>query len=73
MRKVEILDSKIVNNKVEPFSVGKFGLFHQWGDGFVEYEEGFAQCTVAIVELEDGSIETPPPTLIRFVKEESDG
>lgn len=40
--------------------------FHQWGTE--ANEDG--QYTVAIVELEDGSICLPPPEYITFNKEE---
>ena len=43
------------------------GLFHCWGQEYEEFAEGPGNFTVAIIELEDGSIITPHPTDIRFI------
>ena len=45
------------------------GKFHQWGVNFEEFESGPANYTVAIVELDDGSVEMVPANLIRFFNE----
>ena len=61
MRKVEVYN----NYKKEKLI--HVGTFHQWGVDAVEVCEGSAPVwTVAIVELEDGSIITPAPTEIKF-------
>ena len=44
------------------------GLFHQWGVNFEEFESGPANYTVAIVELDDGSVEMVPANLIKFIE-----
>lgn len=43
------------------------GYFHQWGNLFEEFEAGPGNCTVAIVEMPDGSIQTPAAMLVRFL------
>ena len=42
------------------------GLFHCWGSGYEEFENGPGNYTVAIVELDDGSIEEFLPYLVKF-------
>lgn len=43
------------------------GLFHQWGCSYEEFDSGPGNYTVAIVELEDGTIEEFMPHLIKFI------
>ena len=43
------------------------GVFHQWGVEYEEFENGAVNYTVAIVEMPDGTIQTPIPQLIRFL------
>lgn len=43
------------------------GLFHQWGSSFLEFETGPANFTVAIIEIEDGSIVEAMPPDVKFV------
>lgn len=40
------------------------GVFHQWG----HEQDGDESGPVAIVEMEDGTIMTPPACMVRFVK-----
>ena len=46
------------------------GIFHCWGleidDAQSDYGSSCASGTVGIVELEDGTIETPTPYLMKF-------
>lgn len=42
------------------------GMFHQWGVDFEEFDSGPGNYTVAIVELDDGTIVTPTTTNIKF-------
>jgi len=42
------------------------GLFHKWGSNYEEFEFGPGNYTVAIIELEDGTIEEVQPHLIKF-------
>lgn len=42
------------------------GLFHQWANNYEEFDEGPGNYTVALVELEDGTIEEVPPKNIKF-------
>lgn len=44
----------------------KSALFHAWGLDCIESEEGNASYSVAIVEFDDGHIETHRPYAIRF-------
>jgi len=64
LRKVEIYDNYSKTKKVV-----NTGIFHQWGTFYdtFEAENGVANYTTAIVELEDGSIETPEAGLVRFI------
>lgn len=52
------------NNK--PIYEAFEGYFHGWGKELQEDEQGFHEQTVAIVELEDGSIQEVIPSLIVF-------
>jgi len=52
-----------VRNKQETTVTGRF---HCWGSGYEEFDSGPGNYTVAIVELEDGSIEEFPPYLVKF-------
>lgn len=40
--------------------------FHQWGAEYEEFDTGPGNYTVAIVELEDGTIKTIPPNWVKF-------
>ncbi len=44
------------------------GIFHQWGCSFQEFESGPANFTVALVEIEDGSIVEIEPCRIKFIQ-----
>lgn len=43
------------------------GLFHQWGNAYEEGNENFGNYTVALVEIEDGTIVEVLPGNIKFV------
>ena len=44
-----------------------FAVFHQFGSDFEDYGEyGPANFSTAIIEREDGTIETTAPDLIKF-------
>ena len=45
------------------------GWFHQWGNNFEEFEHGPGNYTVAIVEHDNGTVDTYPPNLIEFVEQ----
>ena len=45
---------------------GRKGKFHEWGVDFIETESGPGNFTVAIIELEDGSIDLVNPRFIVF-------
>ncbi len=42
------------------------GLFHQWANACEEYSNGAGNYTVALVELEDGTIKEVLPTNVKF-------
>lgn len=42
------------------------GYFHGWGKDLQEDEQGFHEQTIAIVEMEDGTIKEVFPTNIKF-------
>lgn len=43
------------------------GLFHQWGINYEESDKGFGQYTVALVQVEDGTIEQVQSSDIKFI------
>lgn len=45
------------------------GLFHQWANSYEEFESGPGNFTVALVEIEDGTIIEILPCNIKFIKE----
>ena len=45
------------------------GLFHQWGAAYEESSEGFGNFTLALVEIEDGTIVEVLPCNIKFINE----
>lgn len=49
------------------------GLFHCWGKEFEEFDQGACEVSVAIVELENGDVETYCANQIRFLDREPDG
>jgi len=42
------------------------GLFHQWANAYEESTAGFGNYTVALVEIEDGTIVEVLPTSLQF-------
>ena len=42
--------------------------FHQWGLDVVEMPESVASFTVAVVEYQDGKIDTVVPGMVRFIE-----
>jgi len=74
MRKVQPYEYKQGNDKQlykNPLSKDgqepSIGYFHTWGKDFEEFEDGAVEITVAIVELENGSIIKLSPELIQFL------
>lgn len=49
------------------------GLFHGWGKEFEEFDSGACEVSVAIVELDNGDVETYCANQIRFLDREPDG
>lgn len=45
------------------------GLFHQWANSYEEFESGPGNYTIALVEIEDGTIIEVLPCNIKFIKE----
>jgi hypothetical protein len=43
-----------------------YGLFHQWGVEFEEFENGPGNYSTAIIEMSDGSVRNVPVELIVF-------
>lgn len=46
----------------------QYGRFHKWGSNYEEFENGGCNYSVAIVELQDGTIVTPMAEDICFLK-----
>jgi hypothetical protein len=42
------------------------GLFHCWGIDYEEFENDSANYSTAIVEMEDGTVQTPRANMIKF-------
>ena len=42
--------------------------FHEWGVNYTEFESGPGPFSTAIIERDDGTIETPQASMIRFLK-----
>ncbi len=47
-------------------------LFHQFGVGYEEFENGTGNFTTAIVEWPDGRVESVPAEHVRFVTPEEE-
>ncbi len=43
------------------------GYFHQWGCDFEELPAGLANFSIAIIELDDGTIKNMPSSSITFL------
>lgn len=77
MRRVQVFKSEQVQKTLE-LERGKSqrlvydkipdgeGWFHKWGVDYEEFETGPRNFTTAIVERDDGTIETPPANMIKF-------
>lgn len=48
------------------------GRFHGWGKEFEEFSDGACETSVAIVELENGEVETYNANQIRFLDRDGD-
>ena len=48
-----------------------FGLFHQFGMGIIEPEDGIASYSTAIVEMKDGTIKNIDVELVQFIGKDS--
>lgn len=44
------------------------GLFHQWGQGYEEFQSGPGNYTVALIELDDGRIVEGVPDTVVFLQ-----
>jgi len=44
-----------------------YGWFHQWAAAYEESSEGFGNYTVALIELENGTIEQVLPSNVKFL------
>jgi len=47
------------------------GLFHQWGNGYEEFESGPGNYSVALVELPNGEMIEVLPTNLKFINNEN--
>ena len=41
--------------------------FHRWGCDYEEFENGPGNFTTAVIERDDGTVETPPANWIAFL------
>lgn len=66
MRRVWVVRTVMGKDKFEEERFD--GLFHQWGVEWEEFQDGGAcECTVGIVEKEDGRITTVLPDHVQFL------
>ena len=63
MRKAKIIGRWVLGKREK---VSEPVMFHQWGMGFEEFENGPGNFTTAIVEHPDGRIEEMEPSDIQF-------
>lgn len=49
-----------------------YGMFHQFGVNFEEFEHGAGNYSTAIVEMSDGSVKNVDVELIHFVVDEKE-
>ena len=68
MRKVQYYKNNYIleERRVEKILVGE-AIFHQFGVGCEEAENGYGNFSTAIIEKSDGSVESVPVDLIRFI------
>ena len=50
----------------EVMSEEREGLFHQWGNSFINFEHGPMQVTTALIEDTNGQVHEVVPSNIRF-------
>ncbi|WP_205954179.1 hypothetical protein [Pantoea stewartii] len=67
MRKVECTEWEFTSGKRAVKGVVT-GTFHQWGAGYEEFDCGPGNYTMAIVEMDDGTIKEFMPTDIKFIE-----
>ena len=68
-RKVEVF--KYGNKPVDckyPKEFCYYGIFHQFGCDYEEFENGPGMYSTAIVEKENGDLENVPVELVKFAK-----
>lgn len=53
------------NGKGKREEIGK-GVFHRFGDSYVEFTDGVGNYTTAVVEMPDGEVITPEADMITF-------
>lgn len=72
-RKVIVFEGRYSSDtkKVEKIEYG-VGEFHQFGLSLELHEDGFGNLSIAIVEMPDGTVLTPPANMIKFVNDESE-
>jgi hypothetical protein len=68
-RKVMVYERICPHGRGNPATITEVGsgLFHCWGISYDERDNEFSHFTVAIVEMEDGTVRTPLPFDIKFI------
>ena len=54
--------------KLSEIEYTEVGIFHQWGNSFIEFEEGPGNITVGIIELPDGRMIEVEVSRIKFIE-----
>jgi len=71
-RKTEIVSGNTFKTTVkgtgcyEPEFINE-GLFHQWGVEYEEFDNRAGNCTIALIEISDGTIEKVLPSNLKFI------
>lgn len=69
MRKVMISKYRDSTDGWELKEIGE-AVFHQFGVGYHEFENGVGNYSTAIVEWQDGTVSNVPVERVRFLSEE---
>ena len=70
MRKVMVSEYLKQENGCLELEETEEALFHEWGSNYEEFDSGPGNYSIAIVEFDDGKIQSIPVEQIRFIKED---
>jgi hypothetical protein len=73
MRKVKVLKVAWTNGKRELVDSGIRAYFHAWGMFYEEFDSGPGNYSTAIIEHENGKVESVECELVQFIEPFSGG